>query len=140
MIQENVSSIKNIPFENSAFNNEKLLKAEIACFYPDLALSFSSKRFITYKNKGIRYKLKSISEIKLAFATRVGIFCAKSNEENYQDEIKEIINKVIESGKVACVEVVEVNPCLDDKGNVMAETAFDVLNDFTKTIEKVIIK
>jgi arginase len=54
-----------------------------------------------------------------------------------QEEIKEIINKIIESGKVACVEVVEVNPCLDNKGNVMAETAFDVLNDFTKTIEKI---
>tara|TARA_B100000809_G_scaffold47690_1_gene42350 strand:- start:7776 stop:8738 length:963 start_codon:yes stop_codon:yes gene_type:complete len=57
-----------------------------------------------------------------------------------QKEIKEIINKVIESGKVACLEVVEVNPCLDNKGNVMAETAFDVLNDFTKTIEKINIK
>jgi arginase len=57
-----------------------------------------------------------------------------------QDEIKAIINKVIESGKVACVEIVEVNPCLDNKGNLMAETAFDVLNDFTKTIEEVIIK
>ena len=57
-----------------------------------------------------------------------------------QDEIKDIINKVIESGKVACVEVVEVNPCLDNKGNVMAETAFDVLADFTTTIEKVNIK
>ena len=57
-----------------------------------------------------------------------------------QDEIKAIINKVIESGKVACVEVVEVNPCLDNKGNVMAETAFDVLENFTKTIEKVNIK
>ncbi|PCI94236.1 MAG: arginase [Flavobacteriales bacterium] len=57
-----------------------------------------------------------------------------------QEEIKEIINKIIESGKVACVEVVEVNPCLDNKGNVMAETAFDVLRDFTKTIEKVNIK
>jgi arginase len=57
-----------------------------------------------------------------------------------QQEIKTIINKVIQSGKVACVEIVEVNPCLDNKGNVMAETAFDVLRDFTKTIEKVIIK
>ena len=47
---------------------------------------------------------------------------------------------MIESGKVACVEVVEVNPCLDNKGNVMAETAFDVIKDFTKTIEQVIIK
>jgi arginase len=57
-----------------------------------------------------------------------------------QDEIKKIINKVIQSGKVACVEVVEVNPCLDNKGNVMAETAFEVLNDFTKTIAEIIIK
>lgn len=57
-----------------------------------------------------------------------------------QDEIKQIINSVIESGKVACVEVVEVNPCLDNKGNVMAETAFDVLKDITKTIEKINIK
>jgi len=57
-----------------------------------------------------------------------------------QDEVKDIINKVIESGKVACVEIVEVNPCLDNKGNVMAETAFDVLADFTTTIEKVNIK
>jgi len=57
-----------------------------------------------------------------------------------QEEIKQIINKVIESGKVACVEVVEVNPCLDNKGNVMAETAFDVINDFTNSIEKHCIK
>jgi arginase len=57
-----------------------------------------------------------------------------------QEEIKQIINKVIESGKVACVEVVEVNPCLDDKGNVMAETAFEVISDFTKSIEKHCIK
>ena len=57
-----------------------------------------------------------------------------------QEEIKEIISKIIESGKVACVEIVEVNPCLDNKGNVMAETAFDVLNDFTATIERINIK
>jgi len=57
-----------------------------------------------------------------------------------EEEIKKIINSIIASGKVACVEVVEVNPCLDNKGNVMAETAFDVLQDFTKTIEKTNIK
>jgi len=58
----------------------------------------------------------------------------------YQDEIKAIINKVIESGKVSCLEVVEVNPCLDNKGNVMAETVFDVLAYISTTIEKVNIK
>jgi arginase len=57
-----------------------------------------------------------------------------------QDEIKQIINGIISSGKVACLEVVEVNPCLDNKGNVMAETAFDVINDVTNSIEKYCIK
>ena len=56
-----------------------------------------------------------------------------------ETEIKQIINAVVQSGKVACLEVVEVNPCLDNKGNVMAETAFDVLNDVTKAIEENII-
>jgi arginase len=57
-----------------------------------------------------------------------------------QHEIKQIINGVIKSGKVGCVEIVEVNPCLDNKGNVMAETAFEVLENITKTIEEVNIK
>ncbi len=57
-----------------------------------------------------------------------------------QDEIKDIIKAVVRSGKVVIFEVVEVNPCLDNKGNVMAETAFDVLSDITKTVEKVNIK
>jgi len=57
-----------------------------------------------------------------------------------QQEIIEIINGIIKSGKVACVELVEVNPCLDNIGNVMAETAFEVLSEITKTIEDVNIK
>lgn len=57
-----------------------------------------------------------------------------------QYEIIEIINGIIKSGKVACLEFVEVNPCLDNKGNVMAETAFEVLSEVTKTIEAVNIK
>lgn len=57
-----------------------------------------------------------------------------------KEEVKQIINKIIESKKVTCIEIVEVNPLLDDKGNSMAEAAFDVLSDFTKTIEKINIK
>ena len=57
-----------------------------------------------------------------------------------KEEVKQIINKIIAGGKVTCVEVVEVNPCLDNKGNVMAETAFDVINDFTQSIEKYCLK
>ncbi len=50
-------------------------------------------------------------------------------------EIITIINKLIESNKVACLEFVEVNPLLDNKGNKMAETAFEILDAVTQKIE-----
>lgn len=53
-----------------------------------------------------------------------------------QYEIIAIINHLVESKKVACFELVEVNPCLDNKGNKMAETAFEVLNACTQTIKE----
>jgi arginase len=45
-----------------------------------------------------------------------------------------IINQIIKSRKVICFEVVEVNPLLDTKGNKMAETAFEVLEQITSTV------
>ncbi len=47
------------------------------------------------------------------------------------EEVKVIISRFLESGKVVCLELVEVNPLLDNKGNKMAETAFDVLREVT---------
>lgn len=38
--------------------------------------------------------------------------------------------------KTCCVEMVEINPCLDNKTNRMAEVAFDILENFTQRIEK----
>lgn len=49
-----------------------------------------------------------------------------------EHEIVEIINNLIDSKKIACIEFVEVNPLLDLKGNKMAETAFYVLDSITK--------
>ena len=43
------------------------------------------------------------------------------------DEVVSIIKGIMESEKVVCVEVAEINPLLDTKGNKMAETAFDVI-------------
>lgn len=51
-----------------------------------------------------------------------------------QYEIMDIINQIIQSKKVVCIEVVEVNPLLDTKGNKMAETAFQVLEAITATL------
>ena len=53
------------------------------------------------------------------------------------EEIVAIINKLLASKKVACIEFVEVNPLLDLKGNKMAETAFSILDDITKTVSTV---
>lgn len=46
-------------------------------------------------------------------------------------EVKAIIKGLIDSQKVSCIEFVEINPLLDNKGNKMAETAFEVLDDLT---------
>ncbi|CAA0154753.1 arginase [Tenacibaculum maritimum] len=53
-----------------------------------------------------------------------------------QEEITEIIKNLLESEKVVCVEFVEVNPLLDLKGNKMAETAFDILEEVTEKIKE----
>lgn len=50
-------------------------------------------------------------------------------------EIIEIIKAFIDTDKVVSFEVVEVNPLMDNKGNVMAETAFEVLKVTTEAIE-----
>ncbi|MGG6230850.1 arginase [Tenacibaculum sp. SDUM215027] len=52
-----------------------------------------------------------------------------------QYEIINIINGLLASEKVACVEFVEVNPLLDLKGNKMAEIAFEVLEEVTKKVK-----
>jgi arginase len=54
-------------------------------------------------------------------------------------EIIRIINRIIKSNKVICIEFVEVNPLLDHKGNKMGETAFVVLDEITKTLNNALI-
>ncbi|MBL7818741.1 MAG: arginase [Saprospiraceae bacterium] len=52
------------------------------------------------------------------------------------NEIMAIINRLVASGKVVCIEFVEVNPLLDLKGNKMAETAFEILDNITEGVLK----
>jgi arginase len=52
----------------------------------------------------------------------------------HPDEVEYIINAFIESGKVVCLEIAEINPLLDKRGNRMAEAAFYVLNSVTNTL------
>lgn len=49
-------------------------------------------------------------------------------------EIIEIITLFQQTNKVKCIEFTEINPLLDNKGNKMAETAFQVLNQISANI------
>lgn len=53
-----------------------------------------------------------------------------------QYEVIQIINQLLETKKVVCLEFVEVNPLLDTKGNKMAETAFEVLDNVTNVLKE----
>lgn len=44
-------------------------------------------------------------------------------------EIKELLKGLFKSNKIVCLEIVEVNPLLDNKGNKMAEVTFDILEE-----------
>ena len=52
------------------------------------------------------------------------------------EEAQSLIAEIIKSRKVVCFELVEVNPTLDNKGNMMAETAFKILNETAVLIEQ----
>jgi arginase len=49
-------------------------------------------------------------------------------------EVIEIIDLFIDTNKVGCIEFAEINPLLDNKGNKMAETAFQVLDHIATRI------
>lgn len=50
------------------------------------------------------------------------------------DEARTLINYLVKQDKTVCFEIVEVNPCLDNKCNTMAEIAFDIINDVATLI------
>lgn len=51
-------------------------------------------------------------------------------------EALDIMEVLVQSKKLCCLEFVEINPCLDNKQNKMAETALSVLEPLVDQIEK----
>lgn len=49
----------------------------------------------------------------------------------FPEEAEEILTLLAQNPKTVCIEFVEVNPCLDNKINTMAETAFSLLEKVT---------
>lgn len=51
------------------------------------------------------------------------------------DEARLILKHFAAHEKVKCIEFVEVNPCLDEKTNKMAEVAYELIQDVVATVE-----
>ena len=51
-------------------------------------------------------------------------------------EVKVILMALAQNSKTVCIEIVEVNPCLDNKINTMAEVTLDILESFTKNLKQ----
>jgi arginase len=49
---------------------------------------------------------------------------------------KTLLTNLAKNPKLVCFEVVEINPCLDEKINTMAETAFEILQEVITVIEE----
>ena len=52
------------------------------------------------------------------------------------EEARTLLKHFAAHSKVRCIEFVEVNPCLDEKTNRMAEVAYDLMKDVVETAEK----
>lgn len=54
----------------------------------------------------------------------------------FPEEAEEILTLLAQNPKTVCVEFVEINPCLDNKENTMAEVAFSILEQVTEALKK----
>jgi len=54
----------------------------------------------------------------------------------YESEAFQLVTCLAKEPKVCCMEITEVNPTLDNKKNIMAEIALEILEQFTTEIEK----
>lgn len=52
------------------------------------------------------------------------------------EEARVLLTELAKLPKLACLEIVEVNPCLDEKTNRMAEVTFELLEDVIDVLKK----
>lgn len=106
--------------------NENLLKEEIKIFYPELTLSYSRKGFLTFKNKGVKYDLNTISQLQITFATRSGICLGKASPEELR---LTVMGKLEELGLV-------LDDCIIHNYSINTEYSFDAALDFDVAVNE----
>jgi 23S rRNA (cytidine2498-2'-O)-methyltransferase len=103
--------------------NENLLKEEIKEYYPELTLSYSRKGFLTFKNKGVRFDVDTISELQVTFTTRAGICLGKSKPENLKSTVED---SFIELG-------LKTDSCVIHNFSVNTDYLYESTTDFSIT-------
>jgi len=113
-------------------------------------LQIKSFQVAEVREKGIKEVIKQINQklshcdiIYVSFdvdsmdpdITSYGTGTPVKNGLNPQ-EAKEILVALAQNPNLVCIEIVEVNPCLDNKINTMAEVVLDLLESITKTLNK----
>lgn len=80
-------------FFTTVIGNESLLKEEIKKYHPYLNLSYSQKGLLTFKNTKQKFSLKEVSDLNFVFSLRHGIGGVKSNSEDLEANINNLIGK-----------------------------------------------
>lgn len=104
--------------------NEKLLKEEIKIFYPELALSYSRKGFLTFKNKGQKYDFHTISQLQITFATRSGICLGKAHPEQLKFTV---LDKLEDLG-------IDLDECVIHNYSINSKYLFDAAHELDVAI------
>ena len=106
--------------------NENLLKEEIKTFYPELALIYSRKGFLTFKNKGVKYDFNSISQLSTTFATRSGICLGKANPEEFRFTVLDKLEELS----------LDIDNCMIHNYSINTEYLFDATSVFDVSINE----
>jgi arginase len=150
---ESWNELKNIGLSQPKFSSDHLVFFGLRDFESAEQSIIDQQRILHYKVEEIRssglancvekaiQKLDEVDMIFLSFdvdsldCDQISYGTGTPVKSGFSsDEVLAIIELFLSTKKVVCLEVAEINPLLDNKGNKMAETAFDVLAKLEKHI------
>ena len=150
---ESWNELKNIGLSQPKFSSDHLVFFGLRDFESAEQSIIDQHRILNYKVEEIRssglancvekaiQKLDEVDMIFLSFdvdsldCDQISYGTGTPVKSGFSsDEVLAIIELFLSTKKVVCLEVAEINPLLDNKGNKMAETAFDVLAKVEKHI------
>lgn len=115
----NKNNIKNISVENVRRNGVREISEEILTYLKECDMIY------------ISFDVDSMDCDLVSYGTGTPVPNGLTEQE-----AGGLINNLLIDKRVNCFEIVEINPCLDNKQNKMAETAFRILESATAIIEK----